>query len=281
LRKFRLTRRRFLLGTALGALGAGAYAWRIEPHRLSVVARDMPLPGLPAEWEGRTLAQINDLHVSPRVDFDYLVAALQTVNELKPDVVAMTGDFFSEGSPRRAEEVARLFEHLNPPPFGCFACLGNHDFGEHWSDSAVADELVRRVTAVGVRVLRNASEVVRGLRVVGVDDMWGPTFSAYGVLSRLKAGEPAVVLFHNPDGADLPVWGDFRGWILAGHTHGGQCKPPFLPPPLLPVANKRYTSGEFDLGDGRRMYINRGLGHLLRVRFNVRPEITLHRLVSG
>jgi predicted MPP superfamily phosphohydrolase len=53
-----------------------------------------------------------------------------------------------------------------------------------------------------------------------------------------------------------------------------------LPPPIVPVRNRRYTSGEFDLGDGRHMYINRGLGHLLRVRFNARPEITMFTLVS-
>jgi len=54
-----------------------------------------------------------------------------------------------------------------------------------------------------------------------------------------------------------------------------------LPPPILPTKNKRYTAGEFDLGDGRRMYINRGLGHLIRVRFNVRPEITAFTLTQG
>jgi predicted MPP superfamily phosphohydrolase len=47
---------------------------------------------------------------------------------------------------------------------------------------------------------------------------------------------------------------------------------------VLPVRNKRYTAGEFVVGDGRRMYINRGLGHLLQVRFNVRPEMTLFTL---
>ncbi len=55
----------------------------------------------------------------------------------------------------------------------------------------------------------------------------------------------------------------------------------FLPPPMLPVKNRRYTSGAFDLGDGRSLYINRGLGHLLRVRFNARPEITCFRLTSS
>ena len=47
-----------------------------------------------------------------------------------------------------------------------------------------------------------------------------------------------------------------------------------------PVKNRRYTAGEFDLGGGRRLYINRGLGYLKRVRFNVRPEITCFRLTK-
>jgi predicted MPP superfamily phosphohydrolase len=55
-------------------------------------------------------------------------------------------------------------------------------------------------------------------------------------------------------------------------------KPPFLPPPIIPCRNKRYTAGVFDVGPRRTLYINRGLGHLQRVRFNVRPEITLFTL---
>jgi len=66
--------------------------------------------------------------------------------------------------------------------------------------------------------------------------------------------------------------------ILAGHTHGGQCKPPFLPPPLVPVANKRYISGKIELSGNRNMYISRGVGHLLRVRFNARPEVAVFKL---
>ncbi len=102
---------------------------------------------------------------------------------------------------------------------------------------------------------------------------------------RLCAGDvsrrAAIVLSHNPDTVDLPGWGNYEGWILSGHAHGGQCKPPFLPPPLLPVRNRRYTAGEFALDGGRRMYISRGVGHLLQVRFNVRPEVTVFELRSA
>ena len=48
-------------------------------------------------------------------------------------------------------------------------------------------------------------------------------------------GRPTIVLVHNPDVQDLPIWGGVRAWLLSGHTHGGQLKPPFLPPPILPV----------------------------------------------
>ena len=276
--KPRLTRRRFLLGCAAIAPAVGVYTWRIEPHWVEVVRRDLPVRHLPPELDGRILAQVSDLHLSPRVDTDYLAASLRKMAALEPDIVAFTGDFMSEGNSSRIDEVARLVEGIRLPPLGCFAVLGNHDYGERWIDSSLAERLTARLTDAGVQVLRNASKTVKGLTLAGLDDFWATNFNPGDVLPQLDPEAPAIVLCHNPDAADRKIWGGFRGWILSGHTHGGQCKPPFLPPPLLPVSNRRYTSGEFDLGDGRRMYINRGLGHLLRVRFNVRPEITLFRL---
>jgi predicted MPP superfamily phosphohydrolase len=136
---------------------------------------------------------------------------------------------------------------------------------------------VREAERAGVRVLRTEVASVRGLDVVGVDDLWARRADpAYAL--RGRSAEAALVLCHNPDALDRLPWTGYRGWVLAGHTHGGQCKPPFLPPPVLPVRNPRYAAGEVALADGRRLYVNRGLGHLLRVRFNVRPEITAFTL---
>jgi hypothetical protein len=44
------------------------------------------------------------------------------------------------------------------------------------------------------------------------------------------------------------------------------------------VINKRYTAGHFPLSGGRDLYINRALGFLHQVRFNVRPEVTIFEL---
>ncbi len=119
---------------------------------------------------------------------------------------------------------------------------------------------------------------VGGLTIIGMDELWADRFEPSAVLPRLSADVASVVLVHNPDTVDRVGWDGYSGWILAGHTHGGQCKPPFLPPPRLPVENRRYTCGDFVLSGGCHMYISRGVGHLMRARFNVRPELTLFKL---
>src|SRR5262249_49614053 len=158
---------------------------------------------------------------------------------------------------------------------GLFRHPRHHDYGLRWSRAHVADQLVRRLPYIGIGLLRNEVRDVAGLQLVGLDDLWGPNFHPESVLSKVNWDGPALTLCHNPDAVDLPALANVRGWVLSGHTHGGQCKPPFLPPPIVPVKNKRYTAGAFAVGPGRQLYINRGLGYLRRVRFNARPEITV------
>ena len=290
-----LTRRRFLAVAGGAALAAGAcalYAWQVEPHRVELVRRRMPLPNLPDGLRGATLLQLSDIHVGPRVDSGYLVETFRSAAELEPDFVVYTGDFISWRTGSEPRELARVLRAAPRGRRATLAVLGNHDYGDAWRDMAVAREVTSIVTDAGVRVLRNERMMVDGLQVAGVGDLWSPEFAAAPLLDGAPRGAGAtlatldrqqatLVLCHNPDALDLPLWDGIRGWVLAGHTHGGQCKPPFLPPPILPVRNKRYTAGAFDVGPGRMLYINRGLGHLIQVRFNVRPELTLFTLERG
>lgn len=277
-----LSRRRFLARSVktVGAVAAATvlYTWRVEPHWVQVVERPMPIAGLPTSMVGKRLVQVSDLHVGS-TDQAYLVSALEQIAEMRPDAIVVTGDFmtcFGDESIAPALEVLRA---LPQAPLGRLAILGNHDYGRAWRQDPVADALCRGLEKVDIRVLRNEVAAVGGLQVAGVDDLWaGPHFQPERALRDLRTDSAALALCHNPDGVDHPEWDAFRGWILSGHTHGGQCKAPFLPPPITPVANKRYSAGEYDLAPGRWMYINRGLGYAHRVRFNVRPEITVFTL---
>jgi predicted MPP superfamily phosphohydrolase len=279
----KISRRRFLraAGLSLGASAAtGLYTWRIEPHRLEIVRRPLDVRGLPASLAGRTLAQISDVHVGPRVSDDYVLTTFRRVAELRPDIVVFTGDFISHHD-RIFDQMRDVYRHFPRGRMATFAILGNHDYGPNWAHPEIAEQVVATGQSFGITVLRNQVAEIDGLQVAGLDDLWAKQFDLRHVLTRLDAQRAAIVLSHNPDTVDLPGWNDYQGWILAGHTHGGQCKPPFLPPPLLPVRNRRYTAGEFALSGSRRLYISRGVGHLLQVRFNVRPEVTLFELRSA
>ena len=277
-----LSRRTFLrtASTSLGAAAAvGLYTWRIEPRWLEIVHRSLPIRRLPAAWAGRTLVQISDVHVGPRVDDDYVIETFRRVGERRPDIVVMTGDFLSY-HPRVFDQLPNVYRHFPRGRAATIAVLGNHDYGPNWAHPEVAQQAIDTLKPFGITVLRNEIHDVDGLQIAGLDDWWAQHFDAQSVLPRIDKGRAALVLSHNPDTLDLPVWAGYEGWILSGHTHGGQCKPPCLPPPLLPVRNRRYTAGEFALSGNRRVYINRGVGHLLHVRFNVRPEVTIFQLTS-
>lgn len=277
-----ISRRKFLRraagGAAAAATGSLLYAWRIEPHWVETVSQSLPIAGLPSELVGKRLVQLSDIHAGPVVDQSYLLRSADRVAELQPDVLVITGDLMTchgaESVPLASEFVAALPK----APLGRFAILGNHDYGDLWRQDAAAGKLADAVERLDVRMLRNEVADVAGLQIAGVDELWSRHFRLDQTLEQLNAERPTLVLCHNPDAVDEPGWRGFRGWILAGHTHGGQCKAPFFRPPRLPVRNKRYVAGEYKLTDGRRMYINRGLGYLHRVRFNCRPEITVFTL---
>jgi uncharacterized protein len=275
-----LSRRTFLrlAATSAGAAaGIGLYTWRIEPHWLELVRRTLPIRRLPTRLAGRTLVQLSDVHVGPRVHDDYVLATFRRVADLRPDIVVLTGDLASYHA-GIFEHVRRIYQRFPKGRLATLATLGNHDYGPGWAHAEVAQQIAEDVQALGIQVLRNQIQDVEGIQIVGLDDLWANRFSAADVLPKLDSDRAAIVLSHNPDTVDLPGWNTYQGWILAGHTHGGQCKAPFLPPPVLPVRNRRYTSGEFRLPGDRQLYISRGVGHLLRVRFNVRPEVTLFEL---
>lgn len=270
-------------GAALTTGGAGLlyYTAAIEPHWLEIVRRDLPVANLPRELDGATLAQVSDLHACTYVSENYLMESLDRLMTFSPDLVAFTGDFVTWESDRGAAEkiaqLARVLSHFPHGRLGTVAILGNHDYGHNWNDVRVADQVSAVVRKSGIRLLRNEVATVAGLDIIGLDDLWSGRADSATAL-RHRVSNAAIALCHNPDGLDDLSWEGYSGWILAGHTHGGQCRPPFLPPPLLPVKNRRYISGEIVVDSERTLYISRGVGHFFRVRFNVRPEITIFTL---
>jgi predicted MPP superfamily phosphohydrolase len=278
-----MNRKSFIKKTLIGLSGfsllGGFYSWQIEPFRLEFTKVKMPIKNLPDFLIGKKLMQISDIHVGNRFDYNFIIESFIKAQKLNPDFVVYTGDYISLHNKKvQFDKLTEVFKNTVKGKLGTVGILGNHDYGVNWAEMDIANKIERMLIDSEVNVLRNAKIELNGLNFIGFDDYWGLNFNPKPVMDSYDASKPSVLLCHNPDVCDLDVWNGYKGWILAGHTHGGQVKPPFLDAPMLPVKNKRYQSGLIDLQDGRKLYINRALGCLWQVRFNVRPEITVFEL---
>jgi uncharacterized protein len=269
------------VGGMTACAATGAWAFWGAPHNVEVVRVPMPLRDLPESLTGKTIVQISDLHVGAIVSRDYLRKCLELVSSFEPDIVVVTGDFVTYDGPARIDEAVALLADMQPGMLATVAITGNHDFGSSrggFTNRQVADSLTEKLDGIGIRMLRNSAVEIEGLRLLGVDDFWGPTHELEETLASGDAEKPSVMLCHNPDFVDQPGWDNFRGWILSGHTHGGQVRLPFCKPPILPIRNHAYIAGKVELPGDRTLYVNRGLGYLRKVRLNVSPEITIFEL---
>ena len=242
-----MNRRSFMKWGSLGVGGAGllsgVYTWQVEPYWLEFVARQMPVAHLPDQLVGKTLMQISDIHVGNRFDYGFLIESFKQAQALEPDFVAYTGDYVNYEDHRQFDQLAEVMQYAVKGRLGTVGVLGNHDYGTGWAEPEVAGTITSLMAESGVTMLRNEQREIQGLNFIGFDDYWAINFMPELAMHGYNPNSPSVLLCHNPDVCDLNVWEGYTGWILSGHTHGGQCKPPFLPPPMLPVRNRRYTAG--------------------------------------
>ncbi len=280
-----LTRRGFLKLGACSAAGLALYSGEISRHEIEVVPITISLAGLPDVFDGFRIVQLSDFHLREFTEEAFLRAVVKRVDALRPDLVALTGDFVSIGPlPKRfgvrwSYSCAQILTELS-----CglrYAVLGNHDATV--DKPAVTDALASH----GIPVLSNrAVAIERGSRriwLAGIADAMvdKPDLSLALPRGRDADREPLILLAHEPDFADTTI-NRRVSLILSGHTHGGQVRLPFLKPMHLPELGKKYLEGRFILADGTQLYVNRGIGTTgLPLRFRCPPEITVITLAQA
>lgn len=269
--------KRILQLSAISALPL-LYSWQIEPFWLEIVYKTITIKNLPEDLAGKTVIQISDLHVGNRFDWNFLIESFEKARKLNPDFVVYTGDFVNVGNAKEQNDLKTVLDNAVLGKLGTVGILGNHDYGRNWRENNVANDIKNIAENAGIKMLINEEIEISGLNFIGFGDLWSNQFFPEKVMENYKPERANIVLAHNPDTCDLDIWNGYQGWILSGHTHGGQCRIPGIITPLLPVKNKKYTAGEIDLEDGRMLYVNRAIGHSLQIRFMVRPEITVFTL---
>ncbi|MBN2003809.1 MAG: metallophosphoesterase [Anaerolineae bacterium] len=267
------------------------YTVFVEPSWIAVTRLDVPVRGLPPALEGATLVHLTDPHVGVGAGATVLHRAVNLANHESPDLVLLTGDFLdSHADPESAgvilvDELRRL-----QAAKGVFAVLGNHDM------SVGKARMTRLLESAGVTVLatERCSVTLDGVPVwlLGVEDAgveFCRDFSVFksaahpqatalaGWLAEIPSSDVRLLLVHNPDFAMMLPPGRLD-LVLAGHTHGGYLRLPFVGAPLTPSCfGQTLIAGPVEVDD-TLVYVNRGLGGV-HIRFNARPEVTVLHLV--
>jgi uncharacterized protein len=240
---------------------------------LGITSQRIWLSDLPEEFRGFRILQLSDIHHSLFVPLDQVAAVVELSNRLKPDLVALTGDFVTY-SRSSIGPVAEILGGLRARS-GVVAVLGNHDF------RVGADAVEGALRRQRIQVLRNRHRSLqrRGsiLYVAGVDDY------GYGAdLGRAMRGIPGdastILLAHNPRMVTAAACQGIA-LVLSGHTHGGQVNLPLLGTVYGHSPEQmRFKMGWDRLG-GTQIYVSRGIGTIiLPLRWRCPAEMPLLEL---
>lgn len=256
------------------------YGVLLERRRFELEHFAIGVSGLSSDLSQFTIAQLTDIHLGPFMPPEELARYVEAVNQLKPDLVALTGDFITSSR----SEVVPCVETLAglKARYGVFACLGNHD-----TFSGAASKLTQTFVEKGIQILRNDSATINvgnsRISVVGIDDLVVGRPDFQRAKSLAQPAEVNILLSHRPEifpaaakeGIDL---------VLSGHYHGGQIK--LLPEPdslsiarfltpyvegLFQLPRPAETAGERKVGN---LFVGRGVGiTAVPIRINCPPQI--------
>jgi len=282
-------RRRFLEQTAIALCAtpfvASAYGLLYGRLDMEITQRRITLTRLPKAFDGFRIALLSDVHISPFMTGDQVRRYVTITNELKADLIALTGDFLAD-DPEAQGEVVHILAGLRAP-FGVFGCLGNHEFMTETEES-----ITRLFASEQIRILRQERVLIQSrgetMNLIGFDyqqarfsgDHDGHLVNQYmeGNEKLVMPGMVNILLNHNPNAFDRAAELGID-LMLSGHLHGGQMSLAFLWRGLsLARFETPYVTGWYEKS-GCQLYVNRGIGTTgFPIRFGARPEITVLEL---
>lgn len=219
----------FLNMGALGLTAVGTGWGLFEARSLPRVKRvSVPITGLDPALDGLKIAQLTDVHIGPTIRGDHLSGIVDRTMELKPDIVALTGDFVDGTVPQLESQLTPLTRLT--APYGKYYITGNHEY--YWGAQAWVDHFEKKL---GCKSLQNEHVTldVRGKRflIAGVNDLHAEQFYPEDKCDPKKAiqGAPEkldfkLLLAHQPKVCEMTDGKSFD-LQLSGHTHAGQFWP--------------------------------------------------------
>lgn len=114
---------------------------------------ELPVAGLPPEFDGYRMVQLTDLHISRLFPATWTKELVSRTNELGADLIVITGDFIDGDVDHRKDDVAPL-SGLKAHD-GVYAIPGNHEYFFDYQ------EWMRHLDMLGMRMLSNSHVLLK------------------------------------------------------------------------------------------------------------------------
>ena len=261
-----------------------AYGSLIERNCFRIKEITIKTTNLPESFDGYRIVHISDIHArSFNGREKHLQRAMDKINELKPDMVAFTGDLITM-TPDELESHTHALGSLKARD-GIFSVLGNHDYSMYSDAGPEArqkhmETLISAKEALGWNLLMDENRIIRrgadSIALIGVQNT-SPSrhFPSKGNLTIASEGTEGmfrILLSHDPMHWEAEILGQNYPLTLSGHTHAMQFS--FLGWSPSSLMFKQFR-GLYTRGD-QSLHVNPGLGEtIFPARIGVRPEITL------
>ena len=244
-----------------------------DTNTLDIHDVTVPVPHLPRHLEGLTIAHLTDTHLRRLGRLEERVLA--AVQAQDPAVVVLTGDMIS--SRQALPLLAEFCRALTAPGRHVLAIRGNHEV----SAQVPVTDLRQLYRRAGARLLVNEHVALdAALTIVGTENSVTQHYDLRTALQGMPATPVRIHLSHAPEVFDWTREPAVSfALCLAGHTHGGQIRFPFLPPYVPPGAGPRFVAGWYPHTKMGPAYVSRGIGTTcITLRLNCPPELPFLRL---
>lgn len=235
---------------------------------------------LPNNFYGFKIVQISDVHYNVTTTKQDLKKIVKEINSLKPDIVIFNGDLFDKNITYTKQDYKDLKNILGSIEYniGKYAIKGEDDLNNKKWEEIITDSNFINLNDTYEFIYNEGNDPIL---LLGISSNYKKKHIKETLNSIYKQINTeykySILVLHEPDIINSIDYSKFN-LILAGHSHGGQIKLPFIGGIIKDKYSNIYTDDYYDL-DNVKLYISSGIGtSKYKFRFLNKPSINFYRL---
>ena len=238
------------------------------------------------EYHGLKIVHLSDIHYGSTILEKQLENIVNKVNELKPDIVVLTGDLIDERLEYNQDEIINQLKKIEAK-LGKYAISGNHDKPIDDYNHIISESGFKSLDDTYELIYNNSNQpiIISGISTnyENSSNMGIKTEQFDKYISNLSADDIkpiySILLIHEPDFIDNLDLNNYD-LVLSGHSHGGQVRLPLIGKIFTPYGSEKYYDEYYKINN-TDLYISSGLGtSKIKFRLFNKPSFNFYRITN-